>query len=832
MAVNLGAAYVDIVPSTSNLAKELKSQADPIFSDVGRRAGVSMSSGLGSTMISSLAGLGESITETVSKWFKRGATVGLAAVTGVAAVGLTRGLGRVLDTEDARVQLGRMGLTIGEIDTLLKDVDNTFQGTPFANPDGFNISSQLFASGRSLAEIPGILGTIADLAAHGNVPIDQMAALFVRAASEGRVMGDGLNRLTDANIPLATLADALGLTTTELRELASEGGLTADMFFEGLGAIEMFEGAAKAAGDTTRGAWSNVWTALATGFDKFLTPLFGENGTMVTMLKGVREGIRDLFPVFQQWGEAFAAWVVPAAQSAIAWFQGPFLDAIRDVRDAIESGIEWYKANREEIDKIVAAVAPAAAGIAALAVSIHLVRSAFVLLMRATPIGVLFLLATALVYAWQNSEKFREVVTDAFEKIRDVIGPIISTVRGWIDGLFSGASDGGGFVDGLRGVWDAAVRIFTDIGLFLSAELGKWVDWFRENWDSIKHAFENVVGVIRVLWERFGDNIIAVAVSAWNTVKEYITAAMEVIRGVIEVVLGILTLDWDKAWNGIKTIFSGVWRAMWASLQHWWTLISEGLKAFWSAVSDAGNALADWFRALPGRVLSWLGDLLSTLPQKGRDLLNGFLTGMTLFLPIVSAWLGNLPVRVVNFVGDVLRTLWQKGRDVMDGMLRGMVEFLAILRAWLSGVPARIVSAIPNPLGILYQVGRSIIDGLTNGMRDGFPSAQSFLSSSLNRLYSVTPGGMARGAVNVVMGGSHDGSIVGGRSFRGLRDDEIPLVLQKGQAVLTEGQQRAMLAASPVAPAQQSSNVVINNNGRDLTALDVSRAIMAAELGR
>jgi hypothetical protein len=42
---------------------------------------------------------------------------------------------------------------------------------------------------------------------------------------------------------------------------------------------------------------------------------------------------------------------------------------------------------------------------------------------------------------------------------------------------------------------------------------------------------------------------------------------------------------------------------------------------------------------------------------------------------------------------------------------------------------------------------------------------------------------------------SHDGSIVGGPSFKGLKDDDVPMVLQKGQAVLTKGQQAAMLNA-------------------------------------
>ena len=37
---------------------------------------------------------------------------------------------------------------------------------------------------------------------------------------------------------------------------------------------------------------------------------------------------------------------------------------------------------------------------------------------------------------------------------------------------------------------------------------------------------------------------------------------MNVIRGIIQVVTALIHGDWGKAWNGIKLIFSGAWKAI------------------------------------------------------------------------------------------------------------------------------------------------------------------------------------------------------------------------------------------------------------------------------
>lgn len=164
--------------ATSQLAKFSR--------DIGRAA-----AGFGRHTLRSLDTFGGQIVDKISGWFKRGVQIGMGSLAALGGYSLWGGLNRLLDTEDATAQLKRMGLGLDDIKTLLDGVDTAFSGTPFANPDGFNVASQLYASQVELGKIPGIIATIGDYAAHGNVPLEQMAAIFTRVASQGKVTGDG-----------------------------------------------------------------------------------------------------------------------------------------------------------------------------------------------------------------------------------------------------------------------------------------------------------------------------------------------------------------------------------------------------------------------------------------------------------------------------------------------------------------------------------------------------------------------------------------------------------------------------------------------------------------
>src|SRR5690606_4857425 len=97
------------------------------------------------------------------------------------------GISRALDTENAMVQMQRMGLSVQEVDKLVAGVDKTFDGTVFTNPEGFKLAGMLHGAAVELENIPGIIGTVADFAAHANVPLEQMSDVFLKVIGGGRV---------------------------------------------------------------------------------------------------------------------------------------------------------------------------------------------------------------------------------------------------------------------------------------------------------------------------------------------------------------------------------------------------------------------------------------------------------------------------------------------------------------------------------------------------------------------------------------------------------------------------------------------------------------------
>lgn len=412
MAVELAAAYVSIVPSakgiTANLRKEMGGPVSAIGSEAGR--------GFASNMVSGLGDLGSRITSTVGK----GVKVGIGAVGAVVAAGLWGGMQRALDREDAIITFRRMGLNDANITQLTDAIDRALQGTPIANPEGFALAGRFLAQGFDSADIPGIVATIADMSSVGNRSFQEMADVMVAAAGAGRLTAAELNRLGD--VPLNKVAAELGMTEREMRDMVSAGDLTAEAFLGAFAAVDEFSGAAK--DPTTRVAFSNLRTAVSALGEQFLSPLLGEGGVAQQAMLSLREVVSSAGPFVSDLGERFSGWLIPAVQSAAGWFTGTLVPAVRSV-------VQWFGENREAIGRVVSAVGPAVAAIGALATTVHLVGSALRFLGMSSPVGILMALTAAVVYAWQNSETFRSVVTTVGEtlwSLRYVIAGIATAI--------------------------------------------------------------------------------------------------------------------------------------------------------------------------------------------------------------------------------------------------------------------------------------------------------------------------------------------------------------------------------------------------------------------
>jgi phage-related protein len=204
---------------------------------------------------------------------------------------------------------------------------------------------------------------------------------------------------------------------------------------------------------------------------------------------------------------------------------------------------------------------------------------------------------------------------------------------------------------------------------YLVTKFSEIVAWVQTNWptiaatieaviDRIRTVIEVVVGIVTTIWRNWGDNIMAVIVTAFQYVKATIENAINFVKSIIETVMAVIRGDWSGAWEGIKGILGAVWDQIRNIVSTAGALLKEGLSALWTGiklaasaawdglkavVSAAVDALVEFVKGLPGRMLDWVTDLGKAALSLGEAIVKGIGDGLkglgdALAKPFKSAW--------------------------------------------------------------------------------------------------------------------------------------------------------------------------------------------------
>ncbi|MDD4802303.1 MAG: phage tail tape measure protein [Syntrophomonas sp.] len=160
-----------------------------------------------------------------------------------------------------------------------------------------------------------------------------------------------------------------------------------------------------------------------------------------------------------------------------------------------------------------------------------------------------------------------------------IAGSLSSTV-----GSISGAMAAAGGASGVLGAAIAAITgpvgiVIAAIAAFIAvfALLFKNNEAFRSNvltvWEQIKTAMSTAFAALKTLiqvfvttagaiWEKYGDDIVAVITAAFNVIASVVTTVLNVIRDVIKIVTSLIKGDWQGVWVGIKSLTQDLWNGI------------------------------------------------------------------------------------------------------------------------------------------------------------------------------------------------------------------------------------------------------------------------------
>ena len=656
--------------------------------------------------------LGDMIVSGTTRVFKWGG-VAVGAALGTA---ITKGFGRIRAMEDATAKIEGLGYSAKEVDQIMSDVQGALDGTMFLYSEGADVAAGALAAGvQEGEELEKYLRLTADAATQANIPFGDMGHMMNKVSSSGKLTGDVLMQLEQNGVYVgAAIADSLGVTQEEFRKMVSAGEVSADVFMEVM--EDQFAGSSERAADTMTGAMSLAWTAV------------GQLGEKL---------IQHVYPYLKEFFQAFYQWVQDISPAVE--------DFGERVGKALGSVIGWLTENPGAVKAFAAAISSVFAAMAAYTVVVKL-KDAFKALnisMAANPVGLwvagIAALVTALIWAWNNVDWFRNGIITAWEWIADasiwlwdnvladgwnrtvalfkwlggvfvsvwqnILQPVfqgIGTVVTWlwsniIQPYFSfiwglWMSLGEVFVAVWNNVLAPVFSWFGDIAMWLwEHALSPVFSWIGDKWQYVvlgmqfywemvlKPVFMALATVAQWLWESVLSPVFSWIGEHWSTVMDIMVWAWEnLLRPVWNVIATVAMWLWENVLSPVFSWIGEKWQYVLLGMQFYWENV---LKPVFTAVATIARWL--WDAAL-SPVFTWIGNHWNTI-----------LTGM------VWAW-ENILKPAWNFLADIALWLWNsvlspvftwignRWSNMVDGMvwvwkniLKPTWDFLADIALWL-----------------------------------------------------------------------------------------------------------------------------------------------------
>ncbi|WP_054953095.1 peptidoglycan DD-metalloendopeptidase family protein [Flaviflexus massiliensis] len=606
---NVGFATVQIVPSFKGMQKQIRAELAGM-GDVSSRS------------------FGERFTSGLKKHVKRAFKVGIGSAVAAGGYIGYRGWDRLLNIEDAQAKLRGLGHTAEEIEKVTERALAAVEGTPYALDQAMTVASGLMASGIPAGEeLERVLGLVADSATLAGADLGEMGSIWNQIFASGRVQAEELNMISDRGIPIfQLLADHFGTTVDGVRELGAEGKISAEDF---AAAMSTYEGAAKQAGDTTRGAWANFNTALAKMGADALEPL---QPIVKDLLDNAKEWVQEITPAVKEFVETTLENLVQKAEDLKAWIDENKV-ALENAGVAAAGFMSAFT-----VSKGLAALPGLLQGVAAGIGAINsMLRGNWIfLLIGAIVAGIALIVKNWdtlgpkvtefynnylkpvvdwIVALWNNTlkpafEQVKSFVLDtlwpAFQTAWDGISSAIQTAwNNWIKPVFEAIW---GFISG------TLIPIFEWLWEKVVQPVWNFISWHIEAaWNTIKLVFDVLVFGIQHIGDIFSWLYDHIVKPVWNWISDAISWAwnngikpvFEAIKGFIENTLApAFTWFLDNivtpVWDGIASGISWVW--------------NNAIKPVFNSIKDfLENTLGpafEWFRDVAAGAFETLANLL------------------------------------------------------------------------------------------------------------------------------------------------------------------------------------------------------------------------------
>jgi len=714
--IELATGYVSLAISSRGLGKQIVGElvaSTPEIQKVGTRAGAGFQTSFAKNATSRLGGA-----------LKAG-IVG-AGVTAMAALGvtITKGFSRLSAIEQAEAKLKGLGNSTKVVQSIMTDALNSVRGTAFAMDEAATTAATAVAAGiKPGKELENYLRLVADAATIAGTDMAEMGSIFNQTTTSGKVMSDDLNALADRGLPIFTwLQEAYNVSAVELKKMVTRGEVDAVTFRKVI--TENIGGAALASGDTTVGAWKNMWASISRIGANVLKGVFPN-------IRGALVGITGLFgklePIATVVGTKIGGALTTAAGAAqlfVGAFTGKGSDAFvpeQWMNPLIDAG--------GRVRGIFDDLTPVFQSLAPVAKSVFGLIGTYVEGAAKNYGGLFAQIGPSLINIVQQVAPIAQMIIATVTRILGQVLPLIGRIAQGVGGLIIAIMPG---VQKIITAVSGAVQVILPV---VEQIVGTLMSALEQNWPTIKMIFESIGSIVgevfglvaeivtqfaalfSQVWTALGPVLLPLIQNVFGTLIGIIGGAFKIIDGLIKVITGVLTGDWQKAGEGLQLIVGGLWQAItsifggaieglkitFGALINFLITSTEGLRTNIATVFTAIGGVFTWlWENVASPVFKAIGDAWNFLALAFR------IAYEKIFKPVIDIFAKIFTVFArVTFLGatTILGALWSSVAKafefIYNTVIRPVINFFADKIKWLQGVMAAVGLAIRNAFAFI-----------------------------------------------------------------------------------------------------------------------------------
>lgn len=289
-------------------------------------------------------------------------------------------------------------------------------------------------------------------------------------------------------------------------------------------------------------------------------------------------------------------------------------------------------------------------------------------------------IATAASTAWSIATRAAAIATNIWSAAQwllnvamtaNPIGIVIAIIVALIAIIVLIATKTTWFQDIWKVVWGAIKSAAAAVG-----------DWFTGTlWPSLKRAFEQLKAVVQF--------VVNAIVGYFNFWKSVYTAIFNFI------------LNLARTWfNGFKAVLSGIGGVVSRVIQFFTDMKNKTVAKFTEIISAA--------KALPGRIISAIGNLGSKLYEKGREMIRGFIDGIGSMVSAAVNKVRSLVNSVMDFLpgspakkGPLSGRGWTpyRGKALVEGFAEGIERNLSLVSDLGVKIATAVAPVAPTAVG-------------------------------------------------------------------------------------------------------------------------------------